>query len=286
MRLLRICCLSTISIPMIQGYNCNMRPFIQQTVFLICVAMFIVPCSKTYTQEEIDKLFEPITSKYGIKINYEIDENFPPIQLGGEHAHFDKAEAIDVRVLVRYPLLLRKAFNKYPVSVIKEYLTAIYFAKELDCSGLRYGGTYDQFRRIVYLVNDGKQPDDLSVAIFHHEFSSILLKRNGFFLNPWLENNPSDFKYSIETKSNIEDIYSGSIEGTIGDYENGFLNAYSQISYENDFNEYARIILTQPQKFKTIMNQYPRIRGKFLLWLEFYHKIDPIFTKEYLLGKS
>jgi hypothetical protein len=35
-----------------------------------------------------------------------------------------------------------------------------------------------------------------------------------------------------------------------------------------------------------IMEQYPRVRGKFLVWLEFYQKIDPVFTEEYLLGKN
>jgi hypothetical protein len=31
---------------------------------------------------------------------------------------------------------------------------------------------------------------------------------------------------------------------------------------------------------------YPRVRGKFKVWLEFYQKIDPIFTEEYLLGEG
>ncbi len=32
------------------------------------------------------------------------------------------------------------------------------------------------------------------------------------------------------------------------------------------------------------MGSYPRIRAKFLVWLEFYQSIDPIFTEEYLFG--
>jgi len=57
-------------------------------------------------------------------------------------------------------------------------------------------------------------------------------------------------------------------------------------NFENDFNEYAAMIFTHPQKFKKIMNQYPRVRGNFLLFLEFYHKIDHIFTEAYLLGEK
>jgi hypothetical protein len=263
-----------------------MISLLRQAAFLFGIAFLVASCTKTYSKEEINKMFEPITSKYGIKIVYEIDDDFGPILLGGEHAKFNKAVPIDHQVLARYPRLLKKAFEKYTVSVIKEYLNAIYFAKALDCDGLQYSGTYDPFRRIVYLVNDGKQSDNFSVAAFHHEFSSVLLKRHTVFLNPWLELNPRNFKYSQELTNNVEDIYGVSLEGTIVDYKDGFLNAYSQISFEDDFNEFSRIIFTQPEKFKKIMNQYPQIRSKFMIWLEFYHKIDPIFTEEYLLNKS
>ena len=263
-----------------------MRSIIQQAILIFGVAFLTVACTKSYTKEEINKLFEPITSKYEIKIVYEIDEDFGPILIGGDRAHFNKAKPIDHGVLVRYPSLLKEAFDKYPASVIKEYLSAIYFAKELDCNGLKYGGTYDPFQKIVYLVNNGKKSDDLAVATFHHEFSSILLKRNGFFLNPWLEQNPTNFKYFQEKKGNSKEIYAGKFEGTPEDYKMGFLNAYSQASFEEDFNEYATMIFTYPSKFQKIMNQYPRVRKKFLIWLDFYHKIDPIFSEQYLLGKN
>jgi hypothetical protein len=46
------------------------------------------------------------------------------------------------------------------------------------------------------------------------------------------------------------------------------------------------MIFTYPEKFKKIINEYPRVRGKFKVWLDFYQKIDPIFTEAYLLGKN
>jgi hypothetical protein len=263
-----------------------MKSFLRQIILSICLGLLIASCSKTYTKEEIDKLFEPITSKYGIKIVYEIGEDFGPILIGGHQTHFNMAKPIAPPVLARYPHLLTKAFEKYPVSVIKKYLNAVYFAKELEYNGTRYGGTYDPFRRIVYLVNNGKKSDDFAIGTFHHEFSSILLKRHGFFLNPWLEQNPKNFKYSNETKSDVKDIYDASFDGTDADYNLGFLDAYSRKSFEDDFNEYSRIIFTRPRRFKIIMNQYHRVRGKFKIWQDFYHKIDPIFTEEYLLGRN
>ncbi|MGD9367812.1 MAG: hypothetical protein PVH87_19080 [Desulfobacteraceae bacterium] len=47
--------------------------------------------------------------------------------------------------------------------------------------------------------------------------------------------------------------------------EKGFMNIYGQTDFENDFNEYSAVIFTYPQMFKKIMNQYPRVRGKFLV---------------------
>ena len=88
-----------------------------------------------------------------------------------------------------------------------------------------------------------------------------------------------NLKKSQHKKVNISDEYKE-------DYFDGFLNVYSHTSFENDFNEYSAMIFTYPEKFKKIMNKYPRVRGKFLIWMDFYNKINPVFTEEYLLGKN
>ena len=249
------------------------------------MVLLLLSCTKTYTQEEIDKLFEPITSKYGIKIVYAISADYPPLLIGGERAKFSVLEQIDNNTLAHYGDLLRKALNKYPIHVIKSYLSAICFAKTMQVDGVYCGGTYDQFRHRVYLTNNGQLSDDRAIANFHHEFSSLLLSRNGFFLNNWYRQNPQKFSYLDENHNDWSEV-TLSLEATKTDYKKGFMNNYSQTNFENDFNEYAAMIFTHPQKFKKIMNQYPRVRGKFLLFLDFYHKIDPIFTEAYLLGEQ
>ena len=64
------------------------------------------------------------------------------------------------------------------------------------------------------------------------------------------------------------------------------MDTYGQTEFENDFNEYSAMIFTYPEKFKKILHQYLRVRGKFKVWLDFYRMIDPIFTEEYLLGSK
>jgi hypothetical protein len=262
-------------------------------VALAALQVFSWYYDKTFTKEEIEALFKPITSKYGIRIVYKIGEDFfsplknPPIPAG---PHRDsKVKPIYHRALVRYPDVLQRALAKYPAHVIKNHLNAIFFSREINHAGFKYGGSYDPFRRIVYLVDIGWQDIDSAQSAFHHEFSSLLLKSNSFFINPWTDHNPKGFKYLYDIYGNFKSLPS-SIEikgkGTKEDYEDGFVEDYGRTDFENDFNEYSAMIFTYPEKFKKIMNQYPRVRGKFKVWLEFYQKIDPIFTEEYLLGKS
>ena len=246
---------------------------------------------KTYTKAQIDKMFAPITSRYGLRIVYEIGEDFfspivnPPIPAGpGRNS---KVTQIKQSVLVNYPRLLQETFAKYPDQVIKAHINAIYFSAEINEDGLKYGGTYDPFRRILYIVDNGSRKDDHSIYSIHHEISSLLLVRHSFFINPWTDHNPKNFNYLFDVFKESAKIYSQtSLVGSKEDYLKGFMDSYGQTSFENDFNEYSAMIFTYPEKFKNIMNRYPRVRAKFLVWLNYYHKIDPIFTEEYFLGQS
>jgi hypothetical protein len=240
----------------------------------------------------IDEMFKPITSKYGITIVYRINDHFfsnlvnPGIPAGPDPR--SKVTPIRHRLLIRFPHILQKAFAKYPVEIIRKYLKGIYFAGEIDQGGFKCGGSYDPFRHIIYIVNNGRQTDDDLISVFNHEFSSLLIRSRSFFINPWTDQNPKDFKY-------LDDVYASwnamqkavdiSRDGNKQDYEKGFMDTYGETDFENDFNEYAAMIFTYPEKFKKIMNQYPRVRAKFLIFIDFCHKIDPIFTEDYLLGK-
>ncbi len=242
-----------------------------------------------FSKLAIEEKFETLTKRYGIRIVYQIGDDFlsnithPFIAVGPPKD--SKIMAIRHRVLLRYPQRLSMAFKKYPEEVIKGYLNAIHFAAYINHNGVSSGGTYDTFRRIVYMVDGGGRKDNDAISTFHHEFSSLLLSRHSFFLNPWFDQNPKDFVYAYESEKNWLEVFNNSsLEGTEADYEKGFMNTYGQTEFENDFNEYSAMIFTYPEKFKRIMARYPRVRGKFLVWLKFYQEIDPIFTEEYLLG--
>ena len=256
----------------------------------VAVVLCLVSCARnsTPTPEQIDALFEPITSTYGIRIVYEIDDEFPPILIGGggAHAKLCELEPIDLAVLARYPAILEAALSRYPPHVIEKYLNAVYFAGTMIDYGIGAVGTYDIFRRIIYLIDDGSRTDQEAIATFHHEMSSLLPFRRSEFLNPWEEQNPEGFQYFSEIYHSQDDIYAGTstLDGSEEIYEMGFMNSYGFTNLENDYNEYAKMIFTNPEKFRELMERYPRIRGKFDMFLKIYQSVDPIFTEEYLLG--
>ncbi len=265
-------------------------------VLMICAwGIFIFPTfyrfflDKTCSDAKIEKLFASIKDKYGVEIVYVVGENFlsdkgtamvpagPPPQ--------SKVKPIRRSALIRYPKILETVFNKYPIGVIKNYLNAIHFAGEINRDGFIYAGSFDPFRRVIFIVDNGAQKPEVGMGTFHHEFSSLLLSRHSFLLNPWREQNPNDFVYLYKTdKDKLKIFNESSLDGTESDYEKGFMNTYGQTNFENDFNEYSAMIFTYPEKFKKIMARHPRVRGKFLVWLKFYQEIDPIFTEEYFLG--
>jgi hypothetical protein len=78
--------------------------------------LVLLSCSKNYTDEDIDNLFGPISSKYEIKMVYKVDDDFlSPIETMVPFAGPAKGtiiKPIDLRVLVRYPHLLKIAFEK------------------------------------------------------------------------------------------------------------------------------------------------------------------------------
>ncbi len=252
--------------------------------------VYVLSYNKTYTDEEIQERFRPLTQTYGFSIVYKIEDNFlstleiSPFGFPAGPPKTSIVKPIKLYNLIRYPDLLEKTLSKYPVKVIDQYLDAIYFAKEIDNNGFKYGGSYDIYRRIMYLVNDDNT-DEFSIWAFHHEFSSLLLRSRSFHLNPWTDHNPKDFKYLYKIYSSTKDTMkhvSFDVEPTANEYKDGFMTFYGRTNFENDFNEYSGMIFTYPKKTKKLMNTFPRIRAKFLVWLKFYQSIDPIFTEEYL----
>jgi len=193
------------------------------------------------------------------------------------------AEPLAVGERGRMIRIMNLAFAKYPDKVITENLTSVYLFKSMTFYGVPYGGT--NFRNYIYLASDGSNPnftDGFVEGVFHHEFSSILLRNyaSRFDKAGWMRINPEGFRYG---NGGADAILNG--EASLAfDYllnVQGFLTRYSQSSLEEDVNVYAQHLFDDSWEFWSIVEVNEKVREKTTLLINFYHTIHPEFTEDY-----
>jgi hypothetical protein len=179
--------------------------------------------------------------------------------------------------------ILERAFSKYPDHVLRDNLDRIYALKSLTFYDLPYGGT--NAKNTVYLADNPASPaftDNFIEGVFHHEFSSILMRSSltSFNDKEWKKSNPSGFLYG---KGGVNAILNGEASLTLDPslFEQGFLNKYAQSALEEDINVFAQNLFTGGTSFWLIVDDHPRIRQKAELLIDFYHHLDPVFTEDY-----
>jgi len=218
----------------------------------------------------------------GIDILFETEPRMFPAswyckRIGAEAVSLPKeyrAEAMDI---------VNHAIAKYPEDVLFVYLRKVYVMKSLFFFGVPYGGT--NTKDVIYLTYDNSNPErtaDFMEGIFHHEFSSVLLRKftKNLDKKAWETINPPDFTYG---EGGVEAIKHGeaSLDFDYSLLEIGFLNKYSQSALEEDINVFAQNLFNGGEQFWFIVDTFPKIREKATLTINFYHQINPQFTEEY-----
>ena len=181
---------------------------------------------------------------------------------------------------MRSQALVARALSKYPAVILQTHLQRVYVVGCLAYSGVPTGGTNS--RNAVYLANSGRAADAALEGIFHAEFSSILLRNLPQYLDlkRWQEINPPDFQY---LGSGVQAIKAQKASRRLDAalQEAGFLHAYAQASKEEDFNSIAARLLMDDEGLWRAVAQYPKVRGKTLLVMAFYSRLDPQFTQSW-----
>lgn len=178
---------------------------------------------------------------------------------------------------------LLNALVKYPEYLLDEFLDGIYVFRTMSFFGLEYGGTY--YKKNVFITNDGIDKGYTRAFIegtFHHEFSSILLKRNRKFFDrqAWHEANPDDFKYGDGGIAALQTANASlKLDSTL--FDMGFLNQYSLASEEEDFNCYAEYIFLSDAGFWMAWKNNEAVREKAAVIIAFFGRLDPQYTLEY-----
>lgn len=178
-----------------------------------------------------------------------------------------------------------RALSKYPVELLDSNLENICFFRHMYLYNTRSGGTYWIPNKSLLITNRSESvgyTNEFVEKLIHAEFSSLLFHRfrNEFPLEAWEKINESDTAYlgdafeAIRTRKNSEKIDTVLLE-------KGFLSQYGMSTLENDYNSVAKNIFMGGEKFWEIVNKYEKIEQKVKLFIEFYHKIHPVFTRKY-----
>lgn len=196
-----------------------------------------------------------------------------------------RAENMPRSEIIRTKSIISDALSKYPLALLKQELTGVYFVRTMRFYDVAYGGTNSE--NSVYISNDGVKMGYTANYIeqtFHHEFSSILLRNHSGFLDTaeWKKANDPGFDYN-DPENGVGSIRKNQSSQDLDTIltQQGFLTQYSLSSLENDINTVAQNIFCPSNDFWLITEKYPRIKRKVKLLIAFYNRINPVFTEEY-----
>ena len=193
------------------------------------------------------------------------------------------ATSVAMEKEARLNAITETALNKYSVKVLSKNLRRVYILRTMMFFGLEYGGTYH--KRKVYITDNGVDrgyTDKYIEGTFHHEFSSIILKKyyNKFDEAAWFSANPKGFTYGDGGMEALKTEQSSlAIDSSL--VKQGFLNEYSLASLEEDFNCFAEFIFIADEVFWYSYDISEAVRQKADILISFYHSIDPVFTLDY-----
>jgi hypothetical protein len=212
-----------------------------------------------------------------------------------------KTEPVEAASREAARTIIEEALAKYPESLLNRFLEGVYLVGSLQFYDVSYGGTYMANAKRVVLVYRPSFNARGFEQRFHHEFSSLLLKKNesDFEEDRWLSANEKTFVYRapgvIEEqtgdKSEATRVLEAEQKKTGGSgstllqvnpelMKQGFLTAYNQVSLEQDLNETAAHLFTNPDLW-SYCQKFPRLDQKVDTLIDFYRGLDPSFDRLY-----
>jgi len=201
-----------------------------------------------------------------------------------------RGESLGSEEINRSKHIIDKALRKYPSSILKTNLNAVYVLKSIKFYDVGYGGTNSTGD--VYVTNNGTAMGYTDIYVeqtFHHEFSSILIRNYPQLLDTaaWSKINISGFDYN-DPENGVGAIRKNesSQELDTALCAKGFLTQYALSGLENDINTVAQNLFTPSPGFWTIVDSFPRISEKTKKLIQFYNMIDPAFTETFFRDQA
>lgn len=243
-------------------------------------------------------LFLPLVTIAEELIRFPREDSFLPVRWLEEPIEAE-IEPLDEALIERARNIIERGVGKYPEEIIREFLSGIYLVGSLRFYDVGYGGTYmSNSSRIVLVYRETFDPVGFEQR-FHHEFSSLLLEKNleKFSEERWRAGNEVGFVYRapgvIEEQTGDRSEATKALEaeqkrtGGSGSsllalepelMKEGFLTHYNRVSIEQDLNELAAHLFTNPDLWD-FCRRYPRIDHKVDVLIDFYRNLHPQFDR-------
>ncbi len=207
----------------------------------------------------------------------------------GSFSSNEKESDIDDYRMYRLCRVVGKDLELLPDSTAS-VLKKIVFTRVLRSGDVIAAGTYDESEQSITISSEngeGGLYSDLFIrGTFHHELSSFVVHSSHFDVKVWRNLEPSGFEYpSAKDFFYTSEFIAGNVKSESAEfyYQQGLVSGYGTTGVENDFNEYARLVFTEPEHMSELINQYPEIKKKYLyfkqVYLDFDKEFQPFFDK-------
>ncbi len=263
----------------------HIKPFVELKPIEICVILRAFLTSFLILFLSISVFANPDTTIQNVEIHFTIaDQNIPKNWVNcieaGQCKLVSLSEHRKEQVLKTIQVFLH---DYYSLFFLTQQLKRIYVLDTLLDRGILIGGKANyEFQYILSMYRDSTPEYNHRKLLntLHHEFSHNLRNKNWdqFPHKDWKKFNLK--KYGKGGHHAIKKGSSSQLFDTLL-CKVGFLHEYGSSSADEDFASFAENLFLNRQEFWKLVDQYPLIKAKKDLTIQFYHSLDPKFTEEY-----
>ena len=189
--------------------------------------------------------------------------------------------ANDIRDKLQIEAAVEQALSLYPPTILRQ-IDTITIVKSLTIRGENYahGAIVENDIYLAYYDEiDTYQYMSLRSAL-HHEISSIIFRsRVDFPKNAWLDASGGLGSYGFSPSALLLGDVDLAAYSDEDDLAMGFINIYSRVNFEEDFNVYAELLMRGDDALKHFERRFPNIALKANLVRNYYDDLGIIYPE-------
>ncbi len=229
---------------------------------------------------DIDVMAATLGERQGVKIGFGDPTGFfvPPYLAADAPVQGVAFQPVERDAVADSLKGIAKAFDAYPEKCLGRIIKAIFIAGKITIDGAEAGGTYGlDWVFLAAPKNVSPETRALTAELgVHHETSSFLWIRNPKLQRDFTALAPAGWRFQDTAADEI------SRNGNSAPApETGFLSAYGATTAENDFNTYAEILFSDPDRMKKLAEATPLVAKKLALVAAAYVAADARLDEQF-----